>query len=139
MCKTVHLVLTGRQYDSTGQEAVTKTTALAKYYIKNGGFYLLFDETSDTDNTTIHSRIKYKAPLLELVRTGAVSTHMTFEEGKEHMTEYVTPYGSLQLGVFTRFVSQSCQNGRNVIRAVYNLTADGQVVSECEIEIAFEA
>lgn len=136
MHKTVQLLLTGRQYDG-GETAVTKTSALAKFYQKNGSLYLLFDEASNENGAVIHSRIKYKAPLLELARTGAVTTHMTFEEGKEHMAEYVTPYGSVRLGILTHSLTQSCQNGRNVIRADYSLTSEGEPVSEHEIEILF--
>lgn len=147
MGKTVLLTLTGRQRDGTGEENITKITARAEYYEKNGAIYLLYEEVPDKDSPIVHNRIKYKNNMLELNRKGAVNTRMVFESGKEHMTDYVTPYGSLQLGILTHFIGMfppdksanpADSGDRIIIRVCYCLSAQGQHISDCEMEIIID-
>lgn len=151
MGEQVRLTIIGRQRDGSGEINVTRTTAKGEYYYKNHSLYLLYRESADDDSAIIQSRIKYNNNRLELIRTGTVHTRMIFECGKEHMTDYVTPYGCLRLGILTHSVegalpphAQSsmdnaapAKNYENlIIRAVYSLTAEGQTISDCEIEIS---
>lgn len=225
MGTTVQLTLIGRQRDNTGEETVTKTAAAAEYYDKNGTLYLLYEEFPEcseigaemqknnrdaaeiqmdsstpakipkSNGAVVHNRIKYKDNLLEVTRNGAINTRMVFESGKEHMTDYATPYGCLRLGILTHSIEaispttnkrlpdspsapiapesdaiapdqsrklpdspsvpappkpdtippakneeclyhNSTENWNNMmIRASYSLTADGQPICDCELEI----
>lgn len=232
MGTTVQLTLIGYQRDSAGEETVTKSTATAEYYEKNGTLYLLYEENPDcsetvteiqknnrdaaeiqknnedvaqiqnnssaaakiqkdsntaskikkdsstvakipkNSGTVVHNRIKYKDNLLEVTRNGAINTRMVFESGKEHMTDYATPYGCLKLGILTHSlemispsnnkwhpgspsvptmakpdaISQTdevqCLHynltehlNKMIIRTNYSLTAEGQPVSDCKLEI----
>ncbi len=198
----VQLTLIGRQRDSAGEETVTKSTATAEYYEKNGTLYLLYKEPSESSETAaetknnsgdtaeiqkdsedaaeipkkgeavVHNRIKYKDNLLEVTRNGTINTRMVFENGKEHITDYATPYGCLRLGILTHSLEiiPSGNSKRNsaspsiptapkpdaiprnkvnelphnhytinlneiIIRTSYSLTAEGQPVSDCNLEI----
>lgn len=192
MGTTVQLTLIGHQRDSAGEETITKSTATAEYYEKNGTLYLLYDENlecSETvteiqknnedaaeipknSNTVVHNRIKCKDNLLEVTRIGTINTHMVFESGKEHMTDYATPYGCLRLGILTHSLEIISPNNNKwypgspsdptmakadaipqdnefkclhynltehlnemIIRTSYSLTAEGQPVSDCKLEI----
>lgn len=232
MGTTVILTLTGHQRDSEGEETITKTSAAAEYYEKNGTLYLLYDENPESgeitakiqqdrgtisesqhnrettsessrdsetasksnqgsnaaakirkgsesmaklqpgSNTVIHNRIKYRGNLLEVTRHGAVNTRMVFECGREHMTDYATPFGCLRLGILTHSLkvispgsssgqpscpsvpdapkpdamlqdngsrclhdNQTAHPNEMSIHTSYSLTAEGQPVSECMLEI----
>ncbi len=211
MGTTVILTLTGHQRDSEGEETITRTSAAAEYYEKNGALYLLYDENPESgeitakiqqdngtasgsirggnaaakirkgsesmaemqpgSNTVIHTRIKYRDHLLEVTRHGAVNTRMVFECGREHMTDYATPFGCLRLGILTHSLEvispgstgqPSCPSvpaatkpdamlqdkgsrclhdnhtarlNEMSIHTSYSLTAEGQPVSECMLEI----
>ena len=192
MGTTVQLTLIGRQRDSAGEETVTKSTVMAEYYEKNGTLYLLYEENPECSETVteiqknnrdaaeikkssgsvVHNRIKYKDNLLEVTRNGAINTRMVFERGKEHMTDYATPYGCLRLGILTHSLEMISPNNNKrhpdfhsvptvakpdaipqddevqclhynlteslnemIIRTSYSLTAEGQPVSDCKLEI----
>ena len=134
MNRNVQLTLTGSQQDPEGGETVTELSAEAEYFEQNGAVYILYEEHTE-DGGVIKSRIKLKDLLLEVTRRGSVNTYMVFEAGKEHMTEYATPSGTLHMGVFTHsVVTEPSEKGLN-ITADYSLTACGEEISRCKISI----
>lgn len=137
MKKKVRLTLIGRQRDEMGQENVTELSADAEYYERNGSLYILYEE-NEADTGCTQSIIKLKDGLLELTKKGAVNTRMVFEEGREHMADYITPLGTLQLGIATSDVcskqSEDCLN----IHANYDLTERGHILSHCNINIKIQ-
>ena len=138
MAETVKLSLTGIQRDEAGGENITGTCAEAEYYERNGSVYLLYEEMLQESGTAVKNTLKLKDSVLELTRRGAVNTHMIFEAGREHPSDYATPYGRLQIGVRTYSLEVSSLQGLMVIRAAYSLTADGHPFSECTLEITLE-
>lgn len=134
MEKQVFLTLVGRQRSPEGEETVTEQSAEAQYSERNGALYLLYEEKTQ-DGGRIRNRIKYREPLLELTRQGAVTTRMIFEPGREHTTDYATPFGLLRLGVRTAAVESDCGTDRTKISARYTLTDHGEPISHCEIHI----
>ncbi len=138
MAETVKLSLTGIQRDEAGGENITRTCAAAEYYEKNGSVYLLYEEMQQELGAAVKNTLKLKGSVLELTRRGAVNTHMIFEAGREHPSDYFTPYGRLQIGVRTHALEVSSLRGLTVIRAEYSLTADGLPFSDCTLEITLE-
>lgn len=138
MAETVKLSLTGIQRDEAGGENITRTCAEAEYYERNGSVYLLYEEMPQESGSAVKNTLKLKGSVLELTRRGPVNTHMIFEAGTEHPSDYTTPYGRLQIGVRTHSLEVSSLHGLTVIRAAYSLTADDLPFSECTLEIALE-
>lgn len=134
MEKRVFLTLIGRQRTPEGDKTVTELSAEAQCSGRNGALYLLYEEKTQ-DGGLVRNRIKYRKPLLELTKKGAVNTHMIFEPGREHMTDYATPLGLLRFGVRTTAVEADCQTDQARISARYTLTDQGEPVSHCEIDI----
>jgi len=135
MPKTVQLTLTGHQRDSTSGETVTETTVTAEYYEKNDSLYLFYEEPLEGTETVVKNRIKQKGSSLELTKTGAISTRMVLETGREYLTDYLTPYGCLKLELLTHKLERTLQDGKIMIRAEYTLSSGGCPVSDCELEI----
>ena len=138
MAETVKLCLTGILRDGAGVETVTHTPPAAEYYEKNGSIYLLYEETPKDLGAAVKNTLKLKSSVLELTRRGAVNAHMIFEAGREHPSDYATPYGRLQISVRTQALEISSRHGLTVIRAEYSLTADGLPFSDCSLEITLE-
>lgn len=136
MEEKVRLVVTGRQKDETGEEAVTELRAEARLFERNGSIYILYEELQE--GTAIRNTLKLKGSILEMTKEGAVRTRMTFQPGKEYMTEYATPYGCLQMGVRTETVEVLRESGTLRVRAVYTLTSGGYPVSDCELILEAE-
>lgn len=134
MDKQVLITLTGRQWDEEKNETATEQSALGTLYERNGSLYILYDENTE-EGGTVKNTIKLKGTLLELTKKGAVNTCMVFEPGREHMTDYATPFGSLRLGVLTDFVEMRESDEQMEIIASYMLTESGRIISHCEISI----
>lgn len=128
------LTLTGRQWDEEKNETVTEQSESGTLYERNGSLYILYDERTE-EGGTVRNTIKLKGTLLELTKKGAVNTCMIFEPGREHMTDYATPFGSLRLGVLTDSVEMRESEDQMEITASYMLTESGRVISHCKISI----
>ena len=137
MKKKVWLTLTGRQWDETGQENVTKLSAEAEYYERNGSRYILYEE-NEADTGSTQNIIKLKDGLLELTKKGSVSTRMIFEEGQEHVTDYNTPFGTLQLDIITSGLCSKQSEDCLEIHIDYDLTDRGHILSHCNISIKIQ-
>ena len=137
MKRKVRLTLIGRQRDDAGQENVTELSADAEYYERNGCRYVLYEEDGPDAGCT-QSIIKLKDGLLELTRKGSVNTRMVFEEGKEHMADYITPFGTLQLCIATTGICSKHTKSCLEIYADYDLTDRGYVLSHCNISIKIQ-
>ena len=134
MDRNVQLTLTGIQQDPEGGETVTELSTEAEYFEQNSAVYILYEEHTE-DGGLIKSRIKLKNLLLEVARKGAMNTYMAFEAGREHMTEYTTPSGTIHMGILTHSVTAEPSKDELTITADYSLTASGEEISRCKISI----
>ncbi len=132
------LTITSCQSGEDGKTAVTETKAEAVYYEKNGSHYILYEESMEDTGASVKSTLKLKGGLLELTRKGAVTTRMVFETGKEYLTDYITPYGCMKMGIRTRKVNAAFGERQILIRAEYSLTSDGQQICDCAITIKLQ-
>jgi len=83
-------------------ELITKGT----YKNDNSGHYIIYDETEMTGfggETTTTLKIE-DAHKVVMTRSGGNNTRMVFEKGKHHFGHYETPYGGLNVGVFSENV-----------------------------------
>ena len=134
MDKQVLITLTGRQWNEEKNETVTEQSASGTFYKRNGSYYILYDERTE-EGGIVKNTIKLKGTLLELTKKGAVNTCMVFEPGREHMTDYATPFGSLRLGVMTDSVELRESEEQMEITADYILTESKRIISHCKISI----
>ncbi len=135
MNRKVRIILTGSQRDGDGLETVTEQSAEAEYYEQGHSIYILYEEVSDTASVKTKNTIKIKDNVLELTKKGSVTSRMVFQEGLEHMTEYITSFGRLQLGILTHAVHIAESEDALEVSVDYDLSGDGQLLSRCKIII----
>lgn len=75
---------------------------------------------------------------VSIMRTGAYSSEMTIEQGRRHNCNYVTPYGSMMIGISARKVKSTVKDGAGVLELKYTVDFSGGVASENEMEICIE-
>lgn len=93
MNKEVIINISGLQLDAGTEEPIELMTT-GDYYLKNGKHYVIYDELTD-DSQVVKNRLKISPKVVEVTKKGASSSHMVFERGKENLTYYDTPFGSL--------------------------------------------
>ncbi len=133
MTENVRLTITGLQSET---DSTTQTSTRARYFSKNGSCYLLYEESLEGFSKPFHSRIKIKPGIVELQRQGAA--HMVFEEGKNHVTNYRTPYGDLLLEISTKKVEVEEKAEYIRVFVEYTLEAQGAPLSDYKLEILAE-
>ena len=138
MDKKVRITVTGRQWDEDGIETVTEQSADAEYYEQNDSVYILYEEISNADYEKTKNTLKIKDGVLELTKKGSVNSRMVFQEGVEHMTEYSTLFGRLQLGIRTQAIHMLKSDKMQEITVDYDLSANGHNLSRCKIIIKIQ-
>ena len=106
------------------------------YYFKNGKNYVLFEEAVEGMQGVIKTQIKWKGTeVLEVTKKGLSNVNMIFEKNKDNRCYYNTPFGQLNMGIYTTdiYVDESEDNIN--IRAEYALDVDYEPIAECVIRI----
>ena len=138
MTKEVLVHVSGVQHEVEGGEPVVLVTS-GTYYSKNDKHFLLYEEIDD-DGMVSKNVIKIGANEVSVIRKGISSSHMVFEEGKENLTYYDTPYGSMLMGITTSRIT-FCEKGSGCMELEidYALSVDGNHMSDCNIQIVVTA
>lgn len=135
MNREVELSISGLQWGTDTDQDNIETVVKAEYFKKNDSHYLLYEETMEGFSQTSKNRMKFKNNILEMTRQGLMNTHMVFEENKKHVTNYVTPYGSLLLGIDTKKFCVEEKDDCIQVMVDYVLETEGEILSQNKIEI----
>ncbi len=135
MNREVELSISGLQWGVDTEQDNIETIVKAEYFKKKESHYLLYEEKMEGFSQTSKNRIKFQNTILEMTRQGLINTHMVFEENKKHMTNYVTAYGSLRLGIDTKKICLEEKDDLIRVTVEYVLEADGEVLSQNKIEL----
>lgn len=67
-----------------------------------------------------------------IIRKGTANSVLSLEKGKKHFCQYSTPYGSMQIGIYTHTIDNSIsENGRLYLK--YTLDINSAYLSDNEI------
>lgn len=139
MTKDVLLSIKGLYTEDNDDADSIETLAPAEFYIKEGVYYLFFEEIMDDTTGITKSRIKYSDKCLELTRKGEVSVHLLFEEGKKTLNTYQMPYGTLVVGLDTKRIQMNEAEEEIKITIDYAMEINYQQVSDNTIDIIIKA
>lgn len=125
----VLITVTGCQRDAFGAENTMELFTCGRSYMKNGVHYISYRETEVTGLEGAFTLLKIYGDYVILVRTGRVEQHQEFRTGKSCSSRYVTPYGTMKLGVRTKYLAITRCAETDLVRGVdieYELEIDGQ-------------
>lgn len=136
MTNDVFLSMKGMQFginQETGEGEEVEIITTAKYFKRNESGYLLYDEILEGIDTPVSNRVKYNNGVIEVTKKGAINVHMVFEEGKQNMTSYYTPYGNLMIGINTRKVQIIETDELIHLQADYALDVNYEFLADCQV------
>lgn len=139
MTKDVLLSIKGLYTEDNEDAESVETLTPAEFYIKEGVYYLFFEEIMDDTTGITKSRIKYSDKCFELTRKGEVSVHLLFEEGKKTLNTYQLPYGNLVVGLDTKRIQLTETEEEIKISIDYAMEINYQFVSDNTIDIIVKA
>ena len=126
--------ISGLQLDAGTEEPIELMTT-GDYYLKSGKHYVIYDELTD-DSQVVKNRLKISPKVVEVTKKGASSSHMVFERGKENLTYYDTPFGSLLLGINTSKIDLEEKEDSMALHIDYGLSINSDHVSDCSIDVS---
>lgn len=139
MTKDVLLSITGLYAEDNEAGDSIETLAPATFHVKEGVYYIFYDEIIDGVAGITKSRIKYGDKCFELTRKGEVSVHLMFEEGKMTLNTYQMPYGTLVVGLDTKSIQISEQEEEISIKIEYSMEINYQHVSDNTINVVISS
>lgn len=108
----------------------------AKYYLKNGKHYILYEEPVEGMSGVIKNKIKITGDSsLEVMKSGITNSHMIFEKDKMNVSFYNTPYGQMQVGVHTRSMEVAVSEERISVEVEYGLDVNDEALADCKISL----
>ena len=139
MTKDVLINISGLQVDVNEMEnndEPIETISTGNYFFKNGKHYLLFEEVSEGVPGVTKTQIKIKGEdSLEVLKRGVSNAHMILDTKRKNRSYYETPYGQLNLGIFTRNIKIDEKEDNINIKVEYALDVNYEPLAECTIRI----
>jgi len=134
MKKDVLVSISGLQYEIDKDEAV-EVISSGEYYNRNGKHYILYEELLEGIEGTTSCTMKISDKQLDIIKRGANNVHMIFEENQKNMTFYHTPFGDLQVGIYTTLIKVTEEENMITADIEYGLDINYAHVSDCQIKV----
>ncbi len=135
MTKDVLISVSGIQFgpDVNGEkvEVITK----GNYYKKHNKHYLLYDEVTEGIDGVTKNLIKFDEKAFQLTKSGVTNVNMLFEENKRNITNYITPFGSITIGIDAHNIEVVETEDQIRIRIGYALDINFEHMADCEIRM----
>lgn len=101
MDKDVWVYVAGLQFGDNPEGDSIEIITPGNYYRKNNHHYVTYDEITEGSDEITKNVVRFDGDMLSISKHGFTNVEMVFEKNKRNMTNYVTPYGSLLVGIDT--------------------------------------
>ena len=140
MTKDVLVSISGLHADidevENGENEAIEVLNAGSYFCKDGIHYVFFEEMSEGIPGVTKTQIRLKGQeSLEVIKKGSSNLHMIFEKNKRNLSRYTTPFGQLQLGIFTHGVMVDETEDNINVKVEYAMDVNCEPIANCEIKI----
>jgi uncharacterized beta-barrel protein YwiB (DUF1934 family) len=135
MDKDVWVSVAGLQFDGTGEGEKIEIITPGNYYKKNKHHYVTYDEISEGSDEVTKNVVRFDGDMLTISKSGFTNVEMVFEKNKRNMTNYVTPYGSLIVGIDTDRIDIRESDDVINIDIDYALDINYEHLADCKIKM----
>ena len=129
----------GEQTDMEGEKSRIEMVAEGRHYYRDGKHYVLYEDNVMDSTGRISTVLKIAPDSVVLLRSGAVHQEQRFETRTHSVSQYQTPYGSLELAVQTDEVHIVYGTVSGQVDVRYALSVNGQVETKNELHIEIRA
>lgn len=106
-----------------------------EYHYRNNAHYVIYDEILEGEKKPIKNMIKLRANECAITKKGPVNAQLIFTKGKNTLSNYVTPFGNITMGIDTRQITIDESEDNINLHIDYVLDANYQYVADCQIDI----
>lgn len=126
----------GRQ-NVDGEVGEAEITTLGSYVQRGGSRFIVYKEyLSEDDPAPKTSILKIDGnSCLTLMRRGGDNTRLILENGKRHLCQYDTDFGSMMIGIFTNRFDADLNDAGGSLNVSYTLDINSSLSSLNELSI----
>lgn len=132
-------IISVRSFSDLNKDEVIEVVTPGKFHLGESEFKAVYEESeiSGMDGTTTTLVIKDEALILE--REGSTTTRMEFKKGEEVVSLYNTPYGMMNINIYTKELDIDMDDDGGVIYTKYILGLEGQPGITTELKVKIRA
>ena len=119
----------------TSRQIEAARIAMTRYTKRGGKEYIKFEEVYDGADQKSVSLIKISDDCVEVSRKGAITTCMEFVKNKKTVSCYNTPYGSINISIFTSVLLIERQEDTIHILLEYTMEVNDQQMNTNRVEM----
>ena len=135
MKKDVLISVKGLQFGNDVDEDMVEIITSGSYYKKNNKHYLMYDEITEGFEGATKNVVKFDGSTLDLTKSGITNVHMIFEQNKKNITNYITPYGNILIGIDAQKVDVAETDESIQINIDYALEVNYEFLADCKIKM----
>ena len=135
MDKDVWVSVAGLQFGENPEGDRIEIITPGSYYKKKDHHYLLYDEVTEGSDEVTKNVVRFDGDMLTISKRGFTNVEMIFEKNKRNMTNYVTPYGTLLVGIDTDRIDIRESDDVINIDIDYALDINYEHLANCKIKM----
>jgi uncharacterized beta-barrel protein YwiB (DUF1934 family) len=126
--KPAIISIKGEQQPALDDEIeVVEFVTSGSYRIKDGICHIKYNESSLTGMEGTKTHVSVEDGKVTIVRSGYISSQMTFEKGQKHLSLYETPAGSFTVGVNAFKIDSSFDENGGSLTVDYSIEIDNTI------------
>lgn len=133
MTKNVLISIEGLQFGQEASSDKIEVITPGGYYRKRDKHYIVYEEVSEDSDEVTKNMIRFDNDMVSLTKRGYVNVEMVFEKNKRNMTNYVTPYGSILVGIEASDITITESEDIICISIGYALDINYEHLADCRI------
>ena len=135
MDKDVWVSVAGLHFGDNPEGEKIEIIAPGSYYRKKGHHYVLYDEIEEGTDAVTRNTVRFDGDMLTISKRGFTNVEMIFEKNKRNLTNYVTPYGTLMVGIDTDRIDIRESEDVINIDIDYALDINYEHLANCKIQM----
>ena len=135
MDKDVWVSVEGLQFQGADGSEKIEIMTPGSYYKKKDHHYVTYDEVLEGNDEVTKNIVRFDRDMLTISKSGFTNVEMVFEKNKRNMTNYVTPYGSLLVGIDTDRIDIKESDDVININIDYALDINYEHLADCTIKM----
>ena len=135
MKKDVLITISGIHSDDLTDTDKIEIITSGSYYKKNNKHYLLYDEIVEGQDEVTRNIARFDNEGFHISKSGFTNVDMSFEENKRNITNYITPYGSMLVGVDASRIDVVESEENIQVDIAYSLDVNYEHLADCTLHM----
>jgi len=101
------------------------------------GYLILYEEIINESAAPTRVELSLKEDIVTMMRQGEFETNLVFRKGRRYESQYVTPYGLIDLAIYCTKMRYEMNDQGGFLHLQYQLDLNGQFEAMHEMDMRF--